>query len=248
MPLFSSEDSLVRLPIQYCPPSTSEPDQVEMPTIMDFCSMRQDALIPGQAVSVKTIHQFQFIFNSVHANVLHRLHDILLHEPVVIAGGSVLRALTVGDELRPPAWWQGKGDVDLFLYAETAAEATRLSRPIFDAVAVDGESWLVFRTSGVITMIRVDKADWDWKLDQKIQIVLRLYQSPAEVLVGFDCDSCCCCYDGREVWATPRGLRALKTGTNTLNPGKIRSPGMGRRGSWVRQETHRSREVRKRPL
>lgn len=29
-----------------------------------------------------------------------------------------------------------------------------------------------------------------------VQIVLRLYQSPAEVLAGFDVDAPCCAYDG----------------------------------------------------
>jgi hypothetical protein len=30
-----------------------------------------------------------------------------------------------------------------------------------------------------------------------IQIVLRLYQSPAEILAGFDVDAPCCAYDGK---------------------------------------------------
>ena len=57
-----------------------------------------------------------------------------------------------------------------------------------------------------------------FKVDLKVQIVLRLYDSPAEVLLGFDCDCCCCAYDGRSVWVTPRYLYALHRGVNILNP------------------------------
>ncbi|KAI0255298.1 hypothetical protein BJV78DRAFT_1151713 [Lactifluus subvellereus] len=36
---------------------------------------------------------------------------------------------------------------------------------------------------------------------RSIQIVLRLYSSPAEVLAGFDVDAPCCAYDGDRVWS-----------------------------------------------
>ena len=51
-----------------------------------------------------------------------------------------------------------------------------------------------------------------------MQIALRLYESPAEVLLGFDCDCCCVGYDGERVWALPRAVRAIRYGTNVLNP------------------------------
>jgi hypothetical protein len=51
-----------------------------------------------------------------------------------------------------------------------------------------------------------------------VQIALRLYESPAEVLLGFDCDCCCVGYDGERVWALPRAVRAIRYGTNVLNP------------------------------
>ena len=37
---------------------------------------------------------------------------------------------------------------------------------------------------------------------RRVQIILRLYSSPAEVLMGFDIDSCCVAYDGTSV-STP---------------------------------------------
>ena len=50
-----------------------------------------------------------------------------------------------------------------------------------------------------------------------MQIILRLYASPAEVLLGFDVDCCCIGYDGSNVWALPRCLRALRHQVNVVN-------------------------------
>jgi hypothetical protein len=43
-----------------------------------------------------------------------------------------------------------------------------------------------------------------------IQIILRLYKSPAEVLLGFDIDCCCFAFDGKNVWTLPRGKNEIK--------------------------------------
>ena len=56
------------------------------------------------------------------------------------------------------------------------------------------------------------------RLNLRAQIILRLYDSPAEVLLGFDIDCACCGYDGTAVWVLPRCVRALTTCTNVLNP------------------------------
>lgn len=53
---------------------------------------------------------------------------------------------------------------------------------------------------------------------ETVQVVLRLYSSAAEVLYGFDCDCCCCAYNGREVLLTPRCYLALERMANVVNP------------------------------
>jgi len=53
--------------------------------------------------------------------------------------------------------------------------------------------------------------------DSEIQIVLRLYQTPSEILHGFDVDSCCLGYDGNDIWMTQRAHFSLKNGYNTVN-------------------------------
>ncbi|KDR65823.1 hypothetical protein GALMADRAFT_34611, partial [Galerina marginata CBS 339.88] len=50
-----------------------------------------------------------------------------------------------------------------------------------------------------------------------VQIILRLYRSPAEVLAGFDIDSCCFAYDGRRLWTCPRALASCIRQSNTVD-------------------------------
>ena len=50
-----------------------------------------------------------------------------------------------------------------------------------------------------------------------VQIVLRLYHSPAEVLAGFDVDAPCVMYDGNRVMANPRAIVAFMRQCNTID-------------------------------
>lgn len=52
---------------------------------------------------------------------------------------------------------------------------------------------------------------------RSVQIVLRLYSSPAEVLAGFDVDAPCCAYDGDRVWASPRAIVSMMRQSNTVD-------------------------------
>lgn len=50
-----------------------------------------------------------------------------------------------------------------------------------------------------------------------IQIVLRIYSSPAEVILSFDIDSAGVAFDGEKVLITPRAALAFKTQCNTVD-------------------------------
>ena len=52
---------------------------------------------------------------------------------------------------------------------------------------------------------------------RSVQIVLRLYSSPAEILAGFDVDAPCCAYDGDHVWANPRAIISMMRQSNTVD-------------------------------
>nr|GAT51113.1 ankyrin repeat protein [Mycena chlorophos] len=52
---------------------------------------------------------------------------------------------------------------------------------------------------------------------RSVQIVLRLYSSPAEVLAGFDIDAPCVLYNGNRVFANPRAIIAMMRQCNTVD-------------------------------
>jgi len=200
---------------------TSPPIPYEEQAIKDtdhLCLTLRDnsSMSNGQVLATcESITEFKIFFNGHHPNILRRLRHVLSNKNIIIAGGSVLQALSSGENSRTKGWWGDESDVDLFIYGVDVFRANAIAWQVYDALAVNGEKWGVCRSSGVINF---HKQDDDGCIVQKVQIILRIYDSPAEVLLGFDVDCCCCAFDGRDVWLTQRCLLALRTGTNILNP------------------------------
>jgi hypothetical protein len=111
---------------------THEPDPCAFPTLLNhFTAERIRATSPlqgvvGRRVCVASVATFRTNFNQLHPNMLNRLAPVLATGKVLIAGGSVLHALThetrLGGIFGPPS------DIDLFLTACTSAEATALTK------------------------------------------------------------------------------------------------------------------------
>jgi hypothetical protein len=210
------------------------PDPMKHPTLLE----RSEGVDHAKPAVVTTLKQFRTNFAEAHSNLLERLDPILQSEPVLIAGGSVLHALTMGCRLGH--LYTGKTDIDVFVCTDSAVNATRICRRIYYALAADDECWTISRGSGVVNIERFDEDDDDddneheyvepppWQPTEtnmtahsvvhQVQVILRLYASPAEVLLGFDCDCACVGFDGSRVFALPRALRAIKHGVNILNP------------------------------
>lgn len=75
-------------------------------------------------------------------------------------------------------------DIDLFLYGLEPSQAEAKLLEIFDAVqAASPYEVRAFRSAHAITLV----SRYPFR---HVQIVLRLYNSPSEVLMGFDVDSC----------------------------------------------------------
>ena len=111
-----------------------------------------------------------------------------------------------------------QSDVDLFLYGLDAAAARAKIKHIYCTLA---RNWApqhisIVRTQNAVTFA----APWPFR---RVQIILRLYSSPAEVLMGFDIDSCCVAYDGTSVSCLPRWRRAVNGSFNLVDPAR-RSP------------------------
>lgn len=193
--------------------------------------------------TVADMASFRRNFNKEYASVRHglleRLTPILSTGKILIAGGAVLRCLTVSTgvstntsnptdfgKTRRGDLLGKRGDIDIFICTQDPVEATQISSDIFHAITQDRDDCRVIRGKGVINIDIGQLIDWDDFYDEDmkntscltVQIVLRLYESPAEVLLGFDCDCCCFGYDGTHVWGLPRAIRAIQYGTNILNP------------------------------
>ena len=89
--------------------------------------------------------------------------------------------------------------VDLFIVGiQSEEEATAKVKEIYESVCrAVGRKALVIRTLRAITILGRFP-------ERHIQIILRMYRTPTEVLLGFDIDSCAIGYDGSTTWATER--------------------------------------------
>ena len=140
---------------------------------------------------------------------------------VIAAGGSVQACLApVPDEAKTSKRALRKyfhsnafptSDVDLFLYGLTPEEAEKKINSIYEAVR-DSIPWDVtcVRTKHTVSI----HSQYPYRA---VQIVLRLYQSPAEILAGFDVDAPCCAFDGQRVYANPRAIVAMMRQCNTID-------------------------------
>lgn len=136
---------------------------------------------------------------------------------VFMAGGGVLACLASSerDDSMPAdavARDYDDSDIDLFIYGITSKdEATRCVKRICDQIAAatatatakDDSKPLLVRTARTVTIVRklrppvaplvIDNSQnaecFRYPL-RHVQIILRLYRSPAEILLGFDIDVC----------------------------------------------------------
>ncbi|KAF7300964.1 Ankyrin repeat protein [Mycena indigotica] len=149
------------------------------------------------------------------------LSQLLDWNNVVAAGGSVLACLT---PLSPEAKASKRAirkyyhsaayptsDVDLFLWGLTPEQAEAKIVQIYEAVR-DSVPWDVtcVRTKHTISI----HSQYPYR---SVQIVLRLYSSPAEILAGFDIDAPCVLFNGSRVYANPRAIVAMMRQCNTVD-------------------------------
>ncbi|EIW81880.1 ankyrin [Coniophora puteana RWD-64-598 SS2] len=172
----------------------------------------------GVPSTVKGLDEFKANFNVFTENSLSLITD---WSNIVVAGGSILACLSpLPDEAAQTRrtlrkWFHAEAtptsDIDMFLYGLTPTEAEKKIDYIYRMVR-DAIPWDVtcVRTKHTVSI----HSQYPYRA---IQIVLRLYQSPAEILAGFDIDAPCCLYDGNKVWVNPRSLIALMRQCNTVD-------------------------------
>ncbi|KAH8995818.1 hypothetical protein EDB86DRAFT_2829340 [Lactarius hatsudake] len=172
----------------------------------------------GSPAMVENLEAFEKNWSIFTENSLSQLTD---WSNVIAAGGSVqaclmpLPKVATGSKRAMRKYFHEKAfpssDVDLFLYGLTVDEAERKIITIYEAVR-DSVPWDVtcVRTKHTVSI----HSQYPYR---NIQIVLRLYSSPAEALAGFDVDAPCCAYDGDRVWANPRAIVSMMRQSNTVD-------------------------------
>ncbi|KIY61234.1 hypothetical protein CYLTODRAFT_363128 [Cylindrobasidium torrendii FP15055 ss-10] len=133
---------------------------------------------------------------------------------IIAAGGVVLGTMltrrdisTNWDTVHHPNEWLAS-DIDLYLYGLELDEANQRIKDIaqvYQSNLAPDAPFLIVRSSQTVTLY----STWPRK---RVQIVLKLVQSPREVLLNFDLDPCAIGYDGKDVWMLPRFVRAIETG------------------------------------
>ncbi|KAG8887163.1 hypothetical protein FRB98_000419 [Tulasnella sp. 332] len=179
---------------------------------------------------------------------------------VVAVGGSVLaclaplsnRVATQGPKRAIRKYYHSEAypasDIDLFLYGMTPEQAEEKCKAIFSAVR-DSVPWEVttVMTKNALSI----HSQYPYR---SIQIVLRLYQSPAEILAGFDVDSACVAFDGQRILAAPRAVMSLIMQSNQVamdrrSPSyEVRLTKYAQRGFEIHIPELRRRDIFKRAL
>ncbi|KAI0367118.1 ankyrin [Pilatotrama ljubarskyi] len=172
----------------------------------------------GEPAIVSSLDEFKRNWAIFSEGSLSQLVD---WSNVVAAGGSVQACLMpLPDSAKKSKRAMRKyfhseafptSDVDLFLYGLTPEQGEVKMQTIYEAVR-DSVPWDVtcVRTKHTVSI----HSQYPYR---SVQIVLRLYASPAEILAGFDVDAPCCLYDGERVWANPRAIVAMMRQCNTVD-------------------------------
>ncbi len=179
------------------PNSTQEDSQAVIMT------KTMDKLQVGD-VSVVDKDEFKKNFNVFTEGML----DTVNWKNLFLAGGSVLAMLTpVPEEYRKTnitrrQWFHDikykTSDIDLYIYGLDEDQATQKLYEIYESVKkVVPKECTCIRSSRAITIV----SQYPYR---HIQIIIRLFKSPAEVLMSFDVDSCCVGFNGKKVFCTPR--------------------------------------------
>ncbi|KAJ6572087.1 hypothetical protein B0H19DRAFT_1372979 [Mycena capillaripes] len=159
----------------------------------------------------RSVEAFQRTFEHMSDGLLKNLN----WNNVFVAGGFVLGSLLSVDTLdgqphKDPRW--NSSDIDVYIHGLSPREANEKVKHLFDTFSANlprGTQKLVVRNCTTITFY----ARYPLR---RIQIVLKLVESPKTVLLNFDLDMCAMGWDGTMLWMLPRAARALETGCSVF--------------------------------
>ncbi len=151
------------------------------------------------------------------AQTFHRITrgilDGLDWSNVLVAGGIALTTLMHTNPSRDHHKDIMDNDLDIYIHGLGPKEANDKVRHIFEVwksnLPADNKQQLVVKNSKTIVFL----ADYP---NRRIQIILKLIQSPTQVLLNFDLDPCAIGFNGKDALMLPRCARAIETGYSTF--------------------------------
>ena len=172
-----------------------EKQTTEEESIPSILSYYKEVKEEGKLAIASSYKEFITSWNSLTSNQFKNMN----WNNVFVAGGSILACLQKNqfDEIS-----YRSTDIDMFIYGLSEDEANKKLEEIYILLQKNAKSTKLIRSQYAITIIGLFPF-------RHTQVVLRIYQSPAEILMGFDIDACAVGFDGRNVYALPRAKRAI---------------------------------------
>jgi hypothetical protein len=159
----------------------------------------------------------EVIYISVILNVLKTLK----YKNYVVAGGFIYQKSQYGGTT------SNSTDIDIFLitkdYNTAIAEITEIYNTVIkinSAIPAQNKDVLISINGNAINFL-IELADpnvGNSTFFINVQVILRLYNSIAQVISGFDIDSCTIAFNGKNFYAMPRFIRSLVLGYNIADP------------------------------
>lgn len=134
---------------------------------------------------------------------------------VVIAGGYITHLIsTFKYKQQDKSRQSNYDDIDLFIYGVDEITA----RKILKIIAETEFKFLGENEQNIIFSGNAIKFQPEYSKMNNLQVILRIYSSPSEIIHGFDVDCCCALatLDG-DIYVTERGHFALKNKLNIIN-------------------------------
>lgn len=146
-------------------------------------------------------------WKQTYVNVIARLREIELCKlltkynmwnNILLGGGSVTNAI-LDNNIRT--------DYDFFIYGLSEEEANAKIRKCLEVLCQDDQ----------YCCHKISRSTHSITCGREYQFILRIYSSISEILHGFDVDSCCTGFDGKNVYLTRRADYALKHMINVVD-------------------------------
>lgn len=115
-------------------------------------------------------------------------------------------------------------DLDLFITTKNYDEAIIAIKDIYNAILtiVKSNHKILQISKDILISVNGNALNFAIKVGEKfyinVQVILRLYNSIIQVISGFDIDSCCIAYDGKNLYCMSRFIRSIVHKYNIADP------------------------------